>query len=561
MYSIRRKILTVTIAAILTSILFLGGIGVVTVGVEGERSAVERMTLISENAQRQVDAYLQSIQQSVDMAIFVAHDSLEKLDISLLGGMRTPEDMDRLDKLLRAHSGEVEHAFRTIANSTSGVVTYYYCINADLGSTEHGFFWSSVDEETFVKQPPLISTELDINDSEHTAWYYSPLKAGRPVWVGPYKAHFLGELWTVSYVAPIYARGFLIGVLGMDILFDTIIDQVSPIRVYDTGFASLLDRDGRILYHPSLPIGSTPEMEGLDPELLKLSRSGDEAIRYTVGGEKRQLAFSTLINKMKVVVTAPVSEISASRRQLTSMVLALAAVIIAVFAVIMVLIVNAITTPLERLTAASKRLAAGDYDAELDYEGKDEVGTLTASFRQMRDDLKLFIGDLNSRVNTDAMTGVKNKGAFNISLGRLNDAIRLTGEGDRESFAILIFDCNNLKQINDSFGHEHGDLYLKTACRLICRVFSSCPVFRLGGDEFGVILQNAAYLERDELLRRFESMAEAQSAAAAEPWEKIDISKGMAAFDPDSDQTAEQVFNRADERMYEDKKHHKLSHV
>ncbi len=100
MYSIRRKILTVTIAAILTSILVLGGIGVVTVGVEGERSAVERMTLISENAQRQVDAYLQSIQQSVDMAIFVAHDSLEKLDISLLGGMRTPEDMDRLDKLL-----------------------------------------------------------------------------------------------------------------------------------------------------------------------------------------------------------------------------------------------------------------------------------------------------------------------------------------------------------------------------------------------------------------------------------------------------------------------------
>ena len=561
MHSIRIKIMAVTMAAILTSILALGGIGVVTVGVESDRSSVEKMTLISENAQSQVDAYLDSIQQSVDMAIHVAHDSLERLDISLLGGMRTPEQMNRLDSILRTHSAEVERAYHSISNSTNGIVTYYYCINAELGSSEHGFFWSRLDEEDFVKQRPLISSELDIKDTEHTAWYYSPLKAGRPVWVGPYKAHFLGDLWTVSYVAPIYEYGFLIGVLGMDILFDTMVDQVSPIRIYDTGYASLMDRDGRILYHPSLPFGSTPELEGLDPELLKLSRSGDEAIRYTIGGVERQLAFSTLTNKMKVAVSAPVSEISASRSQLTTLLLELAAVIMAVFAAIIYLTVNAITRPLARLTAASKRLAAGDYDAELDYEGKDEVGTLTTAFRQMRDHLKLFIGDLNSRAYTDAMTGVKNKGAFTLFVGRLNDAIRQTGTGEPEMFAVIIFDCNNLKQINDRYGHACGDRYLKIACQLICKVFNSCPVFRLGGDEFGVILQNEAYQNRDELLQSFDSRAAIQSAEAGEPWEKISISKGMAVFDPDADQSAEQVLRRADERMYEDKKRRKLAHA
>ena len=68
-------------------------------------------------------------------------------------------------------------------------MTYYYCINSDYGSNEHGFFWSKVGENDFVKQADLISTDLDPKDTEHTTWYYSPLKASHPVWVGPYKAH------------------------------------------------------------------------------------------------------------------------------------------------------------------------------------------------------------------------------------------------------------------------------------------------------------------------------------------------------------------------------------
>ena len=556
MHSIRVKITAVTIAAILTSIFALGGIGILTIGMESDQTSVEKMRLLTENTGQQLDAYLGSVEQSVEMAVHMADDSLKNLDMFLLGSVHTPEEQEKLDKGIAEHCAAVEHAFSSIANHTNGVVTYYYCINTDLGSTEHGFFWSKVGEEEFVEQPPLNSAELDINDTEHTLWYYQPLKAGRAVWVGPYKAHFLGDVMTVSYVAPIYRYGFLIGVLGMDILFDTFTSKISNTKIYDTGFAILLDQEGKVLYHPMMESGTIPEFveQHKEEELYKRLSSGDELIRYQANGVERQLAFTTLRNKTKLAVTAPVSEINASRRRLTLIIMLVAVVLLAVFTVITLLLMNALTKPLVRLAAASQKLMDGDYTAELEeYHGQDEVGTLTRSFRKMRDYMQVYISDLNSRAYTDALTGVKNKGAFDLSVKRINGEMH----EEKTAFAIIMFDLDNLKEINDQFGHERGDIYLQTACRLICRVFAHSPVFRVGGDEFCVLAQFADYNTRDELLQYFDREAEARNAKAEHPWERIEVSKGMAVYRPGKDENTEQVFRRADEAMYQDKRKRK----
>ena len=558
MHSIRVKITAVTIAAILTSIIVLGGIGILTIGMESDQTSVENMRLLIENTEYKLDTYMDSVEQSVGMAVHMADDSLQNLDLFLLGSSNDPEQKKALDKVMTAHCAEVEHAFTSIANNTNGVATYYYCINSDLGSSEHGFFWSRLGSEKFVKQEPLISTELDINDTEHSTWYYQPLKAGRPVWVGPYKAYSLGEMMTVSYVAPIYRYGFLIGVLGMDILFDTMTSQISNIKVYDTGFAILLDTEGRILYHPKAKSGTIPEFleQNKDGDLYSHLSSGNQLIRYQANGKERQLAFTTLRNKMKLAITAPVTEINASQKRLTLNILVVALVILAVFTVLTMVLMNALTRPLVRLAAASRRLMDGDYTAELaEYNGKDEVGTLTQSFRKMRDHMQLYISDLNSRAYTDALTGVKNKGAFNISARRIDSESR--NPEQRTAYGIVMFDLDDLKVINDRYGHERGDIYLQTACRLICRVFAHSPVYRVGGDEFCVLMQFADYKARDELILEFDREAAAWNEKAEQPWERIEVSRGMAVYRPERNETVEQVLDRADKAMYRNKRERK----
>ena len=72
----------------------------------------------------------------------------------------------------------------------------------------------------------------------------------------------------------------------------------------------------------------------------------------------------------------------------------------------------------------------------------------------------------------DALTSVRNKGAFSEYLAELQGRLEREGLTD---FAIGVFDCDGLKQINDRYGHDRGDEYLKAATALICQTFRHSP--------------------------------------------------------------------------------------
>ena len=153
--------------------------------------------------------------------------------------------------------------------------------------------------------------------------------------------------------------------------------------------------------------------------------------------------------------------------------------------------------------------------------------------------------------NTDSLTGVKSKSAYADYIKDLQDRM---DKRERLSFAIGMFDCDDLKLINDRYGHEKGDEYLKTAARLICRIFHHSPVFRIGGDEFAVVLTNDDYENREELISRFEMSRLEICAMAKNEWEQVSVALGIAAYDPEIDYSVDDVFKRADQEMYEDKR-------
>ena len=157
---------------------------------------------------------------------------------------------------------------------------------------------------------------------------------------------------------------------------------------------------------------------------------------------------------------------------------------------------------------------------------------------------------LNRQVYVDALTSVRNKGAYTDYLAELQEAL---DAGETVKFGIGIFDCDNLKKINDGYGHDKGDIYIKTASALICRVFQHSPVFRIGGDEFAVVLLNEDFRNREMLAEEFEAYKKALCEAAEHIWEEPRVSMGMAVYDPETDEYASDVMRRADKAMYENK--------
>ena len=144
----------------------------------------------------------------------------------------------------------------------------------------------------------------------------------------------------------------------------------------------------------------------------------------------------------------------------------------------------------------------------------------------------------------DALTGVKSKFAYLEAEASLDDQIK---EQSRPAFAVVILDVNNLKQVNDTFGHQAGDQYLCDACRIICQVFKHSPVFRIGGDEFAVIAKGQDYEHIEELVR---SIQEHNLNSIRDGG--VVVACGMSTF-TDDDPNVASVFGRADADMYTNK--------
>ena len=147
---------------------------------------------------------------------------------------------------------------------------------------------------------------------------------------------------------------------------------------------------------------------------------------------------------------------------------------------------------------------------------------------------------------TDSLTGVKSQHAFAVHENMMEARI---AEGKNEPFGIVVCDVNGLKQINDTLGHKAGDEYICSACILICDGFKHSPVFRIGGDEFVVIVQGTDYESRCAIMDCLNGTIEENLRSGG-----VVASLGMAVFDSSIDHSFYNVFTRADSLMYERKK-------
>ncbi len=205
---------------------------------------------------------------------------------------------------------------------------------------------------------------------------------------------------------------------------------------------------------------------------------------------------------------------------------------------------------------------------EKDATGGDELSALAmqaaAMIRELEDYMKNLVETtkklveaqqkadaMNALANRDALTGIRNKTAYDHEVQRVESQLA----NGKKQFGIAMIDLNYLKQINDTYGHEQGNVAIKKLCRLVCTVFAHSPVFRIGGDEFVAVLENSDYEHADELVASMNAqLVEMSADETLAPWERISAAIGIARFDPEVDTSVTTVFKRADKAMYIRKK-------
>lgn len=244
-------------------------------------------------------------------------------------------------------------------------------------------------------------------------------------------------------------------------------------------------------------------------------------------------------------------------------ILALMTVLVCVWAIWTV--ERTIIRPINQLSSAVAHFNAGNEDnSELDQlniDTKDEIQSLYESCLRMTHDIRGYIANListtqeltrtrieademNVLAHRDALTGVGSKHAYDDQLAKLSEEIR---RGSAR-FGIVMVDMNGLKRLNDTYGHEKGNVAIQRTCSVICDVFAHSPVFRIGGDEFVAVVKDRDYNSIEERIRQFKELSE---RSTGEPWERVNAAIGYALYD--GDDTVDDVFRRADYMMYEHK--------
>ena len=410
----------------------------------------------------------------------------------------------------------------TIGHDADEVVSYYFRLNPDISGPTAGFFVAKHDASSFED---MSVASLDDEESKNAAaWWSEPAKAGKSIWLKPSDSD-INHINVITYATPIYKNGVLCGVIGMEIEYDRIIDMVSAISVYDNGFAYLSDADHTVIYSP------------VDQHQLDKSHTD-----HGFAEEHRDLA-----NGMHLVIHVDYADMQRDSASLLSALFFISAFILIIFILITVIITGRVIRPIKELADSADRIVDGKYEFDANAHMDAEVIALGTALQRTADKVAKYMNYINALAYRDALTGVKNSTAYNEMAVEIERSMRL---GESLRYAVLVADLNFLKRTNDMYGHEVGNQYLIKASKLICNVFKHSPVFRIGGDEFVVLLKNEDFENMNELVAKFDGYCESEVIQIGDNEIPISIARGVAKYDPEFHTSFEDVFDSADREMY-----------
>ena len=160
--------------------------------------------------------------------------------------------------------------------------------------------------------------------------------------------------------------------------------------------------------------------------------------------------------------------------------------LILIFAYLFIGFYRAIKQSLNKLSEAAMAVAEGELDKKVTLEARDELGKLAIVLDKMRIQLQVREKQLVELTITDGLTGVRNRKYFNE---RLKEQIELCKRSSKP-ISLLIIDIDHFKVINDTYGHQAGDLCLIEAAQTLRKSLERVTdeVSRFGGEEFAVFL-------------------------------------------------------------------------
>jgi sigma-B regulation protein RsbU (phosphoserine phosphatase) len=244
-------------------------------------------------------------------------------------------------------------------------------------------------------------------------WFRQPREQNQVVWTEPYFDRGGGNVYMTTCSAPFYrmhdGKRIFAGVVTADIALDWLEKLMSSIRIYKTGYALLLSRDGTFIYHPDSRLRFHETVFSLAEKLDdgKLREIGRSMIAGETGfiewtnprnGKKSFLYYMPLsVGGWSLALFFPAHEVLVKVGSLARNMLLVGATGLVLLIVAVILVLQHLTKPVRELSAAALSIADGNLATDLPVvRSRDEIGTLAIAFQIMQDSLREYVADLET---------------------------------------------------------------------------------------------------------------------------------------------------------------------
>ena len=354
-----------------------------------EANSREKLNLICQNKTNELNSKIGKVEASVNTLSEIALETLDDVN-------KFSSD----EQYVKNYQDKIEPIAKKFGENTDGAMTFYIRFNPKFTAPTSGIFYSKQDEKSsFEKLTPTDFSKYDPTDMAHVGWYYIPVNAKKPTWLDPYLNSNI-NVYMVSYVVPLFKDGKSVGIVGMDINFKNIQGIVQDTKVYDTGYAFLLNGQYEVMHHPdlnvkdNLSIIENGSLKGLTDEMSK-NKVSEKQYSYTYKGISKNVSYSHLSNGWVFALGAPVDEILKQSNNLIR-IISISIIVGLIISIIVAFYVgNIISKPIIKITSIIKK--TGDLDLTYDngfdslLKQKDEIGELSKAFNNMRNEFVIFI--------------------------------------------------------------------------------------------------------------------------------------------------------------------------
>ena len=380
-----RKIGTkITLAIIMCSTviaLLIGGISLYRSSNALKQEAEDKLRYMSQSIGNSFNTTIKDIEKS---AHGIAMTTLSSLDV---------QQMKQNPLYLHTYEKNLDAIVKRFAENTDGISDAYVFLDpAFSGGLHYSWYMKQGESSTFVKQTGASLSNFNPNNSQ-MAWYYEAIKKKKGVWSAPY-IDSVANTRVISYSEPLYINDKVVGVVGMDVRFEAIEKAIKQVKVYDTGYAVLLDENYHYLVHPTFTFEDSLEtvQNGVLKPLVASINKEPSGVRYfTFNGVDKVLSYTRLSNNWLIMITPPEQEIYKPILELRSVLFLLMAGGIAGAIIVSVLISRTLSKPLLALMQVVNRAAGGDLTVKAHITSKDEIGQLGAAFNTMTDSLRSIV--------------------------------------------------------------------------------------------------------------------------------------------------------------------------